>query len=81
VKVGGIVLDEGKRYSHFAESREKGFNDGGLIIDDSKESGVMVIEFDTSTQSGLGVDGQFINQEKDNAFKVEWVDICFCKHF
>ena len=41
----------------------------------------MVIEFDASTQSGLGVDGQFINQEKDDAFKVEWVDVCFCKHF
>ena len=70
------------RHIDFAKSRQNGFQQLVFVLDDYEKTRVVAKEFDTPTQGGLGVDGQFIGIIEDNTFEqvvVITLDIGFRK--
>jgi len=66
----------------FAESRQNGFQQFVFVLDHDEKPRVVAKEFDTPTQGGLGVDGQFVGIIEDNTFEqvvVITLDIGFRK--
>lgn len=68
----------------FAESRQYGFQQLVFVLDHDEKPRVVAKQFDTPTQGGLGVDGQFVGIIEDDAFEqiiVVTLDIGFRKQF
>ena len=53
----------------FAESRQNGFQQLVFVLDHDEKPRVVAKQFDTPTQGGLGVDGQFVGIIEDDAFE------------
>jgi hypothetical protein len=68
----------------FAESRQNRFQKLIFVFNDDEEPRIVTKQLNTPTQSGLGINGQFVGIIEDNAFKqiiVITLDIGFGKQF